>query len=295
MAGEQEAPAADPAARKSRAGRDLPAAIAVGVALAATVVLTLLYWHWGFVLLVTAMLTLGTIELHDALKRIGMNSAVIPIVVGTIAVICGSYAAATQEGNTALPWHSVLLGFLGATTLAALIWRMPGGSAGYVKDAAASLFTIGYIALLGSFSGLILASEHGGAKMATTLLIVMGTDTGGYAVGARWGRHPMAPQISPKKTWEGLAGSFALAIVVGTLHTVLFMGDPWWQGVILAVIVVVFGTAGDLIESLIKRDVGIKDMSSILPGHGGVMDRLDSTLLAGPAAWVLFTLAGVLG
>ncbi len=290
MAGEQEAPAADPAARKSRAGRDLPAAITVGVALAATVVLTLLYWHWGFVLLVTAMLTLGTIELHDALKRIGMNSAVIPIVVGTIAVICGSYAAATQEGNTALQWHSVLLGFLGATTLAALIRRMPGGSAGYVKDAAASLFTIGYIPLLGSFAGLILAAENGGAKMATTLLIVMGTDTGGYAVGARWGRHPMAPQISPKKTWEGMAGSVGLATAVAIPLTVWWLDAAWWIGLLLALAIVAAGTCGDLIESLVKRDVGIKDMSSFLPGHGGAMDRLDSILVASPVAWLIMFL-----
>ncbi len=290
MAGEQEASAADPAVRKSRAGRNLPAAIGVGVALAATVVLTLLYWHWGFVLLVTAMLTLGVIELHDALKRIGMNSAVIPIVVGTIAVICGSYAAATQEGNTALPWHSVLLGFLGATTLAALIWRMPGGSAGYVKDAAASLFTIGYIALLGSFSGLILASEHGGAKMATTLLIVMGTDTGGYVIGARWGKHPMAPLISPKKTWEGMAGSVGLASAVAIPLTVWWLDASWWVGLLLALAIVAAGTCGDLIESLVKRDVGIKDMSSFLPGHGGAMDRLDSILVAAPVSWLIMFL-----
>ncbi len=290
MAGEQEAPAADPAARKSRAGRDLPAAIAVGVALAATVVLTLLYWHWGFVLLVTAMLTLGTIELHDALKRIGMNSAVIPIVAGTIAVICGSYAAATQEGNTALPWHSVLLGFLGATTLAALIWRMPGGSAGSVPDAAASLFPIGYIPLLGAVAGLILAADNGGAKMATTLLIVMGTDTGGYAVGARWGRHPMAPQISPKKTWEGMAGSVGLATAVAIPLTVWWLDAAWWIGLLLALAIVAAGTCGDLIESLVKRDVGIKDMSSFLPGHGGAMDRLDSILVASPVAWLIMFL-----
>ncbi|MFT4218408.1 MAG: phosphatidate cytidylyltransferase [Micropruina sp.] len=290
MAGEQEASAAEPAVRKSRAGRDLPAAIAVGLALAATVVVTLLYWHWGFVLLVTAMLTLGTIELHDALKRIGMNSAVLPIMAGTVAVICGSYAAATQQGTGMLPWHSVLLGFLGATTLAALIWRMPGGAAGYVKDAAASLFTIGYIPLLGSFAGLILAADNGGAKMATTLLIVMGTDTGGYAVGARWGRHPMAPQISPKKTWEGMAGSIGLATVVSIPLTVWWLGSTWWVGLLLALTIVAAGTCGDLIESMVKRDVGIKDMSSFLPGHGGAMDRLDSILVAAPVAWLILFL-----
>lgn len=289
MTGEQEAPPG-PVARKSRAGRDLPAAIMVGLALAATVVLTLLYWHWGFVLLVTAMLTLGTIELHDALKRIGMNSAVIPIVAGTVAVICGSYAAATYQGTDALPWHSVLLGFLGATTLASLIWRMPGGAAGYVKDAAASLFTIGYIPLLGSFTGLVLASPNGSAKMATILLVVMGTDTGGYAIGARWGKHPMAPQISPKKTWEGLAGSVGLASAVGITLTVWLLDAPWWVGLLLAVSIVAAGTCGDLIESLVKRDVGIKDMSSFLPGHGGAMDRLDSILVAAPVAWLIMYL-----
>jgi phosphatidate cytidylyltransferase len=289
MAAEQQVPA-EPAVKKSRAGRDLPAAILVGLGLAATVVLTLVFWHWGFVLLVTAMLTLGTVELHDALKRIGMNSAVWPIGAGTIAVICGSYAAATQQGTDVLPWHSVLLGFLGATVLAALIWRMPGGSAGYVKDAAASLFTIGYIPLLGSFTGLILASPNGSAKMAVTLLIVMGTDTGGYAVGARLGKHPMAPQISPKKTWEGLAGSVGLASAVAVPLTVWWLGSSWWVGLLLAACIVAAGTCGDLIESLVKRDVGIKDMSSFLPGHGGAMDRLDSILVAGPVAWLILFL-----
>ncbi len=289
MAAEQEVPA-EPAVRKSRAGRDLPAALLVGSALAAAVVLTLLYWHWGFVLLVTAMLTLGTIELHDALKRIGMNSAVWPIVAGTIAVMCGSYAAASQEGQTILPWHSVLLGFLGATVLAALIWRMPGGAAGYVKDASASLFTIGYIPLLGSFTGLILAGPNGAAKLGTIMLVVMATDTGGYAVGARLGKHPMAPQISPKKTWEGMAGSIGLASAIAISLTVYLLNSAWWIGLLLALSIVAAATCGDLIESLVKRDVGIKDMSSFLPGHGGAMDRLDSMLVAAPVSWLIMFL-----
>ena len=284
MAGDQQAPDAPPA-RGSRAGRDLPAAIIVGVALAASVVVTLLYWHWGFVLLVTAMLTLGTVELHDALKRIGMNSAIVPIVVGTIALICGTYAAATH--SDALPWQIVMLACLGATTLMALVWRMPGGAAGYVKDAAASLFTIAYIPLLGSFAGLTVAMPNGAAKMATVLLVVMANDTGGYAVGARFGKHPMAPLISPKKTWEGLAGSVALATAVGIPLTVWWLGSSAWIGLALSLAVVAAATCGDLIESLIKRDVGIKDMSSFLPGHGGAMDRLDSILVAAPASWLL--------
>lgn len=284
------APTEQSPAPASRAGRDLPAALAVGISLFAYSVLTMLYWPVGLILLLVVLMTLGAIEVHQALKRIGMHSAIVPIVVGTIAIIGGSYTAAVLEPQTNVPWASVLLAMLGGTVMLALIWRMPGGADGYVRDAAASLFIISYIPLLGSFIGLILAAPNGATKAATAFLCVAASDTGGYAVGATLGKHPMAPMISPKKTWEGLAGSIGLAIVVGVLMTVFVLGQPWWIGVILALAIVLFGTAGDLIESLIKRDVGIKDMSSFLPGHGGVMDRLDSILVAAPAAWLVYYL-----
>lgn len=285
-----QAPGVEAPPRASRAGRDLPSAIIVGLLMAAAVVTSLIFWHWGFILLVTGMLTLGVIELHDALKKIDMTSARTPIVIGTIAMVVGSYAAATWENNTAVPWYSVTLGFLGATVLIALVWRMFGGVDGYVRDSAASLFIISYVPLLGAFVSLVLAMPQGGAKTAIMLLCVMGNDTGGYAVGARWGRHPMAPLISPKKTWEGMAGSVILATFVTTALTVLWLGQPWWVGVVLALAIVVSATCGDLIESLVKRDIGIKDMSSIFPGHGGAMDRLDSILVASPVAWLVYFL-----
>lgn len=281
-----------PAPRKSRAGRDLPAAIAVGLSLFAIVVATLTWFPPGFIALLVVLTSLGAFEVHLALERVGMSAVVIPVVIGNVAIIGGSYAAALLQPVTNLPWHVVLLGTIGATVMLALIWRMFGGAEGYARDSAASLFIIGYIPLLASFVGLILAQPHGVAKVVAVFLCISGSDTGGYAAGATLGRHKMAPNISPKKTWEGLAGSFLLAGVVGVLHVVLVMGRPWWFGVLLAVVVVIFGTAGDLIESMIKRDIGIKDMSSFLPGHGGVMDRLDSTLVAAPAAWLVFTLAG---
>lgn len=279
-----------PPAPKSRAGRDLPAALAVGISLFAYSVLTILYWPTGLILLLVVLMTLGAIEVHQALRKIGMHSAIVPIVVGTIAIIGGSYTAAVLEPQTNVPWASVLLALLGGTVMLALMWRMPGGADGYVKDAAASLFIISYIPLLGSFIGLILAAPNGAMKAAAGFLCVAASDTGGYAVGATLGKHPMAPAISPKKTWEGLAGSIGLAVVVGVLMTVYVLGEPWWVGLVLALAIVLFGTAGDLIESLIKRDVGIKDMSSFLPGHGGVMDRLDSILVAAPAAWLVYYL-----
>lgn len=278
---------------KSRAGRDLPAAIAVGLALFGIVVATLLWWPPGLIVLLVVLTSLGAIEVHQALRRVGMNSAVVAVVIGNVAIIGGSYAAAVLQPVTQIPWHVVLLGTIGGSVLLALIWRMFGGAEGFARDSAASLFIIGYIPLLASFVGLILAQPHGVAKVVAVFLCITGSDTGGYAAGASLGRHAMVPTISPKKTWEGLAGSIVLASVVSVLQVVLVMHEPWWIGLLLAVVVVIFGTAGDLIESMIKRDVGIKDMSSFLPGHGGIMDRLDSTLVAAPAAWVLFTLLGV--
>ena len=282
-----------PAPSKSRAGRDLPAAIAVGLTLFAIVVATLVWWPPGFIVLLVVLTSLGAVELHHALKRVGMTSVLLPVVLGNMIIIGGSYAAAVLQPVTQIPWHVVLLGTIGGSVLLALMWRMFSGAEGFARDSAASLFIIGYVPLLASFVGLILAQPHGVAKVVAVFLCITGSDTGGYAAGASLGKHPMVPTISPKKTWEGLAGSIVLASVVSVLQFVFVMNQAWWLGVLLAVVVVIFGTAGDLIESMIKRDVGIKDMSSFLPGHGGVMDRLDSTLVAAPAAWLFFTLLGV--
>ncbi|MEE9965619.1 MAG: phosphatidate cytidylyltransferase [Propionicimonas sp.] len=281
------------APRSSRGGRDLPAAIGVGLGLFGLVVVTLIWWHPGFVGLVVLMTSLGAVELHQALRKVGMTSAIVPVVIGNVVIIGGTYAAAELQQYTNIAWHVVLLGAIGGTVLVALGWRMFGGAEGYARDSAASLFIIGYIPLLASFVGLILAEDHGVAKVVLVFMGIVGSDTGGYIVGSLLGKHPMAPVISPKKTWEGLAGSFLLSGIVSVVFVATVTTWPWWYGLLLAAVVVVFGTAGDLIESMIKRDVGIKDMGSFLPGHGGVMDRLDSLLVAVPAAWVLFILLGV--
>jgi phosphatidate cytidylyltransferase len=284
----------EPAATPRRgAGRDLPAAIAVGLLLLGLAVATLMWWNPGFIALLVVLTCLGAVELHQALRRVGMTSAIIPVVVGNIVIIAGTYAAAELQKLTNVPSHVVLMATIGGTVLVALGWRMFGDAEGYARDSAASLFIIGYVPLLASFVGLLMAQTNGVTKIAGVILVIVASDTGGYAIGAAFGRHPMAPVISPKKTWEGLAGSFGLAGVIATLYVVYFLQQPWWAGVLLAIVVVIFGTAGDLIESMIKRDIGIKDMSSFLPGHGGVMDRLDSMLVAMPAAWVLFVLLGL--
>jgi phosphatidate cytidylyltransferase len=269
-----------------RAGRDLPAAIAVGVGLGAYIVLSLLFFKPAFVGLVAAALAIGAVEIHQALQKQGMRSAIVPIVIGSVAIATGSYLAGKQD-PAVFSTTSVLLGSLALTVLASLIWRMPGGSTGYVKDASASLFIIAYVPLLGSFAALMLAGGNGGTRIVTFMLIVVMNDVGGYIAGVLFGKHPMAPKISPKKSWEGFVGSLLFGTAAGVCMAIFGLGVPFWVGIILGVALVAVGTCGDLIESMIKRDIGIKDMSSFLPGHGGIMDRLDSLLIAAPVAWLI--------
>lgn len=276
-----------PVVSHGRAGRNLPAAIAVGVGLGVYVIATLLFWPFGFVLLVALALALASVELHTALARVGMRSAVVPIVVGSVAIAIGSYVAGRQTPPV-FSTTSVLLAALALTVLASLIWRMPAGPDGYVRDVAASMLTIGYVPLLGSFAALMLAApDDGVARTVTFLLVVVMNDTGGYIAGVLFGRHPMSPRISPKKSWEGFAGSVVLGTAAAVCMTVYGLHAPWWIGLVLGVGLVAVATCGDLVESLVKRDLKIKDMSSFLPGHGGVMDRLDSLLLAAPVAWLI--------
>jgi phosphatidate cytidylyltransferase len=272
-----------------RAVRNLPAAIAVGVGLGAYVVLTLLFWRFGFVLLIALALALGSVELFTALRRRGMVAAIVPIVVGSVAIAIGSYLAGRQTPPV-FSTTSVLLAALALTVLACLVWRMRGGAEAYVRDAAASMLIVGYVPLLGSFAALLLAPQDGVARTVTFLLVVVMNDTGGYVAGVLFGRHPMAPRISPKKSWEGFVGSVVFGTAAAVAMTVLGLHAPFWVGLVLGVTLVAVATCGDLIESMIKRDLGIKDMSSFLPGHGGVMDRLDSLLIAAPVAWLIMYL-----
>ncbi|MGA4669806.1 phosphatidate cytidylyltransferase [Propionibacteriaceae bacterium Y1923] len=279
----------DPPKPASRAGRNLPAAITVGVVLGAVLVFTLGWWHWGFTLLVATALCLGAKELHSALLRVGLHAAIVPIIIGTIAIQVGSYFVSLYP-DAGLGAAPTLLALLCLTVLAALIWRLPGGPQGFVMDAAGSLFIIGYVALLGATVPLMLGGELGRERVTAFIACVVANDIGGYVLGVLFGKHKMAPVISPKKTWEGLAGSVLFAVPTGILLATWLLDSSWWVGAVLGLTMVVTATAGDLIESMVKRDVGIKDMSSFLPGHGGVMDRLDSLLLSAPVAWLVLYL-----
>jgi phosphatidate cytidylyltransferase len=205
----------------------------------------------------------------------------VPLLVGVLVM----EGLAWTRGPTGL-----VVGFL-ITALAVLLWRLGHGPAGYLQDAASGVFVALYVPLLAGFAVLLLRPDDGATRVLAFIATVVASDVGGYAAGVLIGKHPMAPSISPKKSWEGMAGSVTTCMLVATPFLVLGLDGPWWGGLVFGAALAVSSTVGDLGESLIKRDLGIKDMGHLLPGHGGIMDRLDSLL---PAAAVSYLLLSVL-
>ena len=272
----------------AKAGRNLPAAIGVGLLLIAWVVLSLLYFVPGFVILVIVCVVFGTIELHRALLVHDRGtSAIVPVAIGGALTSIGAYFAAGKSAEDAILF---VMAPMALTSVAALGWRLKGGPVNYVRDASASLLGIAYVMLMGAFLPLAAGEPHGNLRIAAMILCVVASDVGGYAAGVTLGRHKLAPVISPKKTWEGLGGSIALGLVFAWLTVDLLLGGPLWAALVFGVVMVLIGTLGDLVESMIKRDLGIKDMSDLLPGHGGFLDRIDSILYSAPVGWLLLHL-----
>lgn len=271
-------PTVAPASGTSRAGRDLPVAIAVGVALLIAVAASLFIRKEVFGLIALVGVGAGLWELAQAFGRRGVDIPVLPLLVGDIGILVSAYVA----GMEALFVAFVL------TVGGIVVWRVLDGSgAPAVRDTTAGVFAASYLPLMAGFVMLMLAADDGAMRVALFVLLCVANDTGGYAVGVLIGRHPLAPSVSPKKTWEGLLGSVVLASVVGVLGVhVMFDGEPV-VGALLGLATVAVATLGDLGESLIKRDLELKDMGTLLPGHGGILDRIDSMLLAAPVVYLL--------
>jgi phosphatidate cytidylyltransferase len=191
-----------------------------------------------------------------------------------------------------LAWPFGMEGALTAfilTVLACLLWRLPGGADGYLRDISASIFAAAYLPLFGAFASMLVPPPDGAGRVLTFMIAVVASDTGGYIAGVLKGKHPMAPSISPKKSWEGFAGSMVGGVVAGALTLSLMLHGHAWQGMLFGMAIVLVATLGDLVESQIKRDLGIKDMGNMLPGHGGIMDRLDSLLPSAVVSWLLLS------
>jgi phosphatidate cytidylyltransferase len=284
LAGPQ-APSAEPDAgpppteiiKASRAGRNLRAAVAVGVIMGGLALVTLFTVKVIFLVYMAAVIALGLWELTRALEVRGIRLPLVPVAAGGAVMLGLAYYSGARP----------LVATLGVTVIAILAWRMTGGSAGYVRDVTAGVFTLVYLPLMASFVALMLAAPDGSRRVLAWIVVTVCSDIGGYLVGSLLGRHPMAPAISPHKTWEGFAGSAVACVVAGVLLLTLLLHGTWWQGVVLGVAAVAAATLGDLAESMIKRDLQIKDMGTVLPGHGGILDRADSLLLTAPVTWGL--------
>ena len=282
MTGTPPAPAKD----HGRAGRDLKAAIGSAVVLLGAIALSLVFWKTAFMLIVAAAVAVAIWELRKGFLAKNIDLPEQPLMLGGVVMVVVAYVWGAPALVTATA----------VTALVTMLWLLRRGIDGYVQNATASVFALIYVPFLGSFVALLLAEggrtgagidDDGVAGIITFILVTIASDTGGYVAGVLFGRHPMAPVISPKKSWEGFVGSIVFTIAAGIILVVFLLDGDWWVGVALGAIAVVMATLGDLCESVIKRDLGIKDMSQVIPGHGGLMDRLDSLLATIAPIWLL--------
>lgn len=269
-----------------RAGRNLPAAVASGVVLLVAIVTSLIFFKTAFMVIVAAAVVVAVWELRQGFLAKQIDLPEQPLMLGGVVMVVVAYFFGAPALVTATA----------VTGLVTMLWLLRRGVDGYVSTATASVFTLIYVPFLGSFVALLLAEggatdfdrwDDGVRGILTFILVTIASDIGGYATGVLFGKHPMAPVISPKKSWEGFAGSFVFCLLAGWALVVYVLDGDWWVGLVLGAIAVVMATLGDLCESVIKRDLGIKDMSQVIPGHGGLMDRLDSLLATIAPIWLL--------
>jgi phosphatidate cytidylyltransferase len=273
---------------KERTGRDLIVATLIGLAIGLALLGSLIFVKWAFVPFALAAALLAMFEFSRALIASGRRVDLVPqLIAGTVVVLSAYFVD---------PWlHWVLL-FVALAFL--VVWRLVAQMASHdgrtyalvLGDVLLAAFLQLYVAFLGSLCLVLLSKDGGEWWVLSFIIVAVGADTGAYVAGITLGKHPMAPRISPKKTWEGFAGAAAAATIAGVLVGIFMLGLEWWMGAVFGILVLATATVGDLGESMIKRDLGIKDMSSWLPGHGGVLDRLDSILLSVVAALTLYYL-----
>ena len=269
-----------------RTGRPLLRAILVGIALGGALIVSLVIFKALFMVFAGLLIGFTTVELANALRSAGRNVPRIPTLVAALAVVPAAFLLGSG-GH----WLATLAGIALIS-----IWRLIEFAASRERptgrelllDLGAGVLILVYVAFMAGFAVLLTAQDGGQWWTLAFLIVVVSVDIGAYASGLAFGKHKMAPTISPGKTWEGFAGSAVVAVLAGVLLAILMLQQSWWVGVVLGLTMVATATVGDLAESLIKRDLGIKDISTWLPGHGGFLDRVDSSLLSAAAAYALF-------
>ena len=265
--------------QRPSAGRPLGRATVVGLTMLGVLIACLLLPSYVFTALVVVGIIVGLWEIRRVLLGAGYSIPTVAIVGAAVILPACAY----QYGVEGL-----VLGLLCLVPVV-LAWRLLQGGDNAVRDALASVLIVTWIPFLASFLVVLVQSDNGPAKVLTAVLITSASDTGGYLVGVLIGRHPMAPAVSPKKSWEGFAGSIVLGLICAFICFIYLLHAPWWVALVAGILGACTATVGDLGESLIKRDLQIKDMGQILPGHGGLLDRVDSLLATAPLIWLIIT------
>jgi CDP-diglyceride synthetase len=269
-------------------GRDIPKAIGVGVALAAVVLAAMWFGPYTTLALVVVLALLAVVELYNAMRLAGLRPATLLGIVGTVA----APAAAFYRGDAAFPLVLALAVIFGA------LWYLVGADTERpVLNLSLTILGVFWVGGLASFAGLMLRLDLGIQLLLSTIIVTVASDTMAYIGGRAYGSRPFH-QASPNKTWEGTLTGFAGAVFAGFAMGVTDMGTLWDGNLVPAIalgaVVGVLAPIGDLAESVVKRDLGIKDMGTLLPGHGGVLDRMDGLLFALPGAYYLALVYGLI-
>ena len=273
---------------KQRTGRDLILAILIGLAIGAVLISTLIFLKWVFVAFALAASVIGTVELARAFQVGGRRIDLAPqLVLGSALVVGATFLGYALQWVLLFSAIAVIVVWRLIAQMAAKDGRIYGD---VLRDVVTGIFLQLYVPFLASLCIVLLRQEQGEWWVLAFIIVAVATDTGAYVAGISFGKHPMAPRISPKKTWEGFAGGVLGAVGAGLLLAQFMLHLPLWCGAVFGLAVLAAATIGDLGESMLKRGLGIKDMSSWLPGHGGVLDRLDSILLSTVPALALFYL-----
>lgn len=265
--------------REINPGRNLPVATAVGLLLLAALIASLSFNRWWFAGYAAVAALLAAAELARLLNARGAQLPAWPVGIATAAMVLFGYGYGLAAALTAASIGLIAL----------VVARLRLGVAGYTADVTAVAFVFAYVGAGLTFAADLANSDNGFGRVMTLVLLTAASDTGGYFAGIIAGRHPMVPSISPKKSWEGFAGSLTLALVIGGFAVPRLVDLPMWQGMLLGAVITLTATTGDLVESAIKRDAGAKDSGDVIPGHGGMLDRIDGVLVSAPVAWLLLT------
>lgn len=265
----------------SRSGRNMPVAAASGLILLGAVLVSA-WWHPGaFAALASLACVVAVLEWRHALARSNRNIPAIPILLATVGLVVAAWYGGPEGLVVAL-----MVGCAGTVAWRVVDERIENTLA----DSLAGMMALLWIPFTAAFMVLMVVAGDGWQRVIVMIVAVAGADTGGLFSGMLWGKRPMAPRVSPKKTWEGFAGGVVLGVSAASVASYFFFDGRWWIGFLVGLACVIAAALGDLAESALKRDLQVKDMSSVVPGHGGILDRIDSMLFAAPVAYVVFAL-----